>query len=78
MSAAPPLVPPESHIAGRVMGFLEGEPGSALAVQLLPLPLEPLDGGLVRELLSVHLGQNHRVLPWRREVVTNPALQRGT
>lgn len=70
----PPLVPPGSHIAGRIVGFLEGEAGSTLAVQLLPLPLEPLDRGLVRELLPVHLGQNHCILPWRRQVLRNPAL----
>lgn len=74
--APPPGPMVGSHIAGRVMGFLEGESGSALAAQLLPLPLEPLDGRLARELLPIHLGQNHRVLPWRKEALRNPALQR--
>lgn len=55
------------HIAGRIVRLLQGEAGSGLGAQLLPFPLEPFDGRFARELLPVHLGRDHHVLPWRRE-----------
>lgn len=46
------------------MGLLERESGPALAAQLQPLPLEPLDGWFPWELLPVHLGCDHHIFSW--------------
>lgn len=57
------------HIAGGVVGLLEGESGTALAAQLQPLPLEPLDGRFGRQLFPIQLGHDHSILSWEEGVM---------